>query len=628
MAAMAAINALPDRVTLADEHLVIAARAAYNKISSVEQQALVTEYLQKLVTAENLIKAYKNSQTTDEPVISDTPTDTKNPTKTALIVLCVIEAVEILGVAVLVVVGLYLKRKKKLREALLLHGERKTVTVKRVKAEETKTEETEEEIAKRLAEYEKRAEEANAKYERNRKIRNIAVSVALLTAILLAVAFVTTKCSKDTSPYGDYENNGYNVSVKYDANGGIFTTNTSTLVDTYNLENLPDGENGTKLLTLIDPSSEYRGNQSYLAAKVGYHLAGWFVEKTEVTDENGNVIGYTYSGKWDFASSKYAISADANYDPQNPVLTLYAAWVPSFTYEFYSVDESGNVTLLGQKSMNPMESTEITLPAYNSTSGLVEIGDFPYLQNNTYSAIYTNEACTEEITSATISHIGTYNSENATVENATMKVYCKLLDGVHVRVDSADKLINNANLSGIYILEGDLDFSGKHWPDVFTEGAFSGKIIGNGHTIKNVTVNQTNNSTTVFGLFGQISEGAAIENVTFDNITVNVKAGSRLNEPKIGIIAGVIADGTMNSVKLRNSSIVVYTKKIASGTIVTPEYGLVCAYGSVEGVDFSQNCGVKFSRFDDLESVEQVEYDYAIDFEGRFTLSLKESAGQ
>ena len=628
LAAMAAINALPDRVTLADEALVIAARAAYNKISSVEQQALVTEYLQKLVNAENLIKAYKNSASTDEPEISDTPTDTKNPTKTALIVLSVIEAVEIIGIAAAAAVWFYLKRKKKMREALLLHGERKTVTVKKTKTEEVKREETDEETAKRLAEYEKRAEEANAKYERNRKIKSIIVSVVLLAVVILAVAFVATKCSKDNSPYGEYENNGYTISVKYDANGGIFTTNTSTLMDTYNLENLPDGENGTKLLTLIDPNSEHRGNQAYLAAKVGYHLAGWFVERTEVTDENGNVIGYTYSGKWDFASSKYAINADATYDPANPVLTLYAAWVPSFTYEFYSVDDNGNVTLLGQKNMNPMESTEITLPAYSSASGLVEIGDFPFLQNNTYSAIYTNEACTEEIKSATISHVGTYNAANATVENSTMKIYCKLLDGVHVRVDSADKLINNANLSGIYILEGDLDFSGKHWPDAFTEGSFSGKIIGNGHTIKNVTVNQTNNSTTVFGLFGQIAEGAVIENVTFDNVNVNVKAGSRLNEPKIGIIAGVIADGTMSSVKLQNSSIVVYTKKIASGTIVVPEYGLVCAFGSVEGVDFSKNCGVKFSRFDDLESVEQVEYDYVIDSEGRFTLSLKESAGQ
>jgi hypothetical protein len=205
-----------------------------------------------------------------------------------------------------------------------------------------------------------------------------------------------------------------------------------------------------------------------------------------------------------------------------------------------------------------------------------------------------------------------------------MKIYCQLLDGIHVRVSNADQLIANATLGGVYILEGDLDFNGKHWPAVFTEGSFSGKIIGNGYSIKNVTLEQSNNSTTSFGLFGQISEDAVIENVTFDNITVNVMAGSRLNEPKIGIIAGVLADGVMNSVELMNSQMVVYTKKIASGTIVTPEYGLVCAFGSIDGVEFS-NCKVEFSRFDDPETTEQVEYNCDIDSEGRFKLSLKES---
>ena len=629
MAAIAAINALPDRVTLADEPLVIAARNAYNKISSVEQQALVTEYLQKLVNAENLIKAYKNTGATEEAP-TETPEKEKNPAKVALIILSIIEAIEIIGVASALAVWFYIKRKKAMREKLENRPQRRTVSVKKPeeKTEEKKVE-TEEETAARLKEYEKREAEASEKYEKNRKIKRIVLLSSLLALIIAIIAFMATKCSKDTSPYGDYADNGYTVSIKYDANGGVFTTNTSTLVDTYNLSGLPTTEDGSKILTLIDPNSSLRGNQSYLAAKVDYHLAGWYAERTEVKDAAGNVIGYTYSSKWDFANAKYAISADANYDPETPVLTLYAAWVPSFTYEFYSVDDSGNVTLLGEKNVNPMESSSITLPAYNPSSGLVEIGDFPYLQNNTYSAIYTDEACTDKISTETISHNANFNSATATVENQTMKIYCKLLDGVHVRVDSADKLINNANLGGIYILEGDLDFSGKHWPDAFTEGSFTGKIIGNGYSIKNVTLNQTNNSTTTYGLFGQISEGAAIENVTFDNITLNVKAGSRLNEPKIGIIAGVIADGTMKSVKLKNSNIVVYTKEIASGTIVLPEYGLVCAYGSVEGVTFSlDNCGVKFSSFNDPESTKQVEYDYVIDSEGRFTLSLKESAGQ
>ena len=39
-------------------------------------------------------------------------------------------------------------------------------------------------------------------------------------------------------------------------------------------------------------------------------------------------------------------------------------------------------------------------------------------------------------------------------------------------------------------------------------------------------------------------------------------------------------------------------------------------------------CNVEFSRFGDSDTVEQVEYEYVIDSEGCFKLSLKESAGQ
>ncbi len=64
LAAIAAINAIPDRVTYADKALVEAARAAYSKIATIQQQALVTNY-SALVTAEQRIIALTP---TDEPV--------------------------------------------------------------------------------------------------------------------------------------------------------------------------------------------------------------------------------------------------------------------------------------------------------------------------------------------------------------------------------------------------------------------------------------------------------------------------------------------------------------------------------------------------------------------------------
>jgi len=56
LAAIAAINAIPERVTYEHKAIVEAARAAYNKIATTEQKALVTNY-DKLVTAEQRIIA-------------------------------------------------------------------------------------------------------------------------------------------------------------------------------------------------------------------------------------------------------------------------------------------------------------------------------------------------------------------------------------------------------------------------------------------------------------------------------------------------------------------------------------------------------------------------------------------
>lgn len=65
LAAIAAINALPERVTYADKALVAAARAAYAKIATTEQQALVTNYA-ALISAEQRITALTPAEQPDE----------------------------------------------------------------------------------------------------------------------------------------------------------------------------------------------------------------------------------------------------------------------------------------------------------------------------------------------------------------------------------------------------------------------------------------------------------------------------------------------------------------------------------------------------------------------------------
>ncbi len=66
LAAIAAIDQIPERVTLEHEAVVVAARTAYAKIATVEQQALVGNY-SKLVSAEQKVAALKGEQGTKDP---------------------------------------------------------------------------------------------------------------------------------------------------------------------------------------------------------------------------------------------------------------------------------------------------------------------------------------------------------------------------------------------------------------------------------------------------------------------------------------------------------------------------------------------------------------------------------
>ena len=71
LAAIAAINAIPERVTYEHKSIVEAARAAYNKIATKEQQALVTNY-DVLVSAEQRITALTPAPE-EPPVVEEEP---------------------------------------------------------------------------------------------------------------------------------------------------------------------------------------------------------------------------------------------------------------------------------------------------------------------------------------------------------------------------------------------------------------------------------------------------------------------------------------------------------------------------------------------------------------------------
>ena len=125
LAAIAAINAIPENLKLADKALVEAARAAYDKIASLTQKSLVTNY-DKLLQAEQKIKNLEfvqGGESTPDASDPDNIDDAGNAwldnvdTNTVIIILAIVAGAAVLiGVAAVVlaiVLAILLKASKK-----------------------------------------------------------------------------------------------------------------------------------------------------------------------------------------------------------------------------------------------------------------------------------------------------------------------------------------------------------------------------------------------------------------------------------------------------------------------------------------------------------------------------------
>ena len=134
------------------------------------------------------------------------------------------------------------------------------------------------------------------------------IKVLLLTLLTLGTLALVTGCGSEQTPYQVNDSENYNVSVKFDANGGTFTTNTSVIVDSFNISDMTANGSGNVELALITPDNELRKTDAFTAVKSGYFLAGWYAERTETgKDADGNAI-YSYGKKWDFENDVLEVS--------------------------------------------------------------------------------------------------------------------------------------------------------------------------------------------------------------------------------------------------------------------------------------------------------------------------------
>ena len=63
-----------------------------------------------------------------------------------------------------------------------------------------------------------------------------------------------------------------------------------------------------------------------------------------------------YGSKWDFEKDTLSVAANKAYSASEPVLTLYAAWVPMFEIEFYDLSTGA---YMESYTFNPATEGEI-----------------------------------------------------------------------------------------------------------------------------------------------------------------------------------------------------------------------------------------------------------------------------
>lgn len=147
-----------------------------------------------------------------------------------------------------------------------------------------------------------------------------------------------------------------------------------------------------------------------------------------------------------------------------------------------------------------------------------------------------------------------------------------------IEIDSAEKLAAiNGNLSGHYVLTADIDLAGAEWTPIgsFIPGggeegeepdmtaAFTGTFDGNGHTIRNLTVNMP--EAWAVGLFGCIAN-AEIGNFTLENAAAD---GMMMTAD----VAGYTYCSTISNIKLVNGRV----------TAHYAEMGAEGMYGGIAG---------------------------------------------
>ena len=592
LSAIEIIKGLPTNtkeITINHKPMVEAARAAYNKIMTDEQRSLVPgDVLVILTNAEKRIS--------DIEYLLSEKTDTTTPAETEEVSLELILNIVIGSIFIIVVIGfivvmiIFIKLikmnpdllKKKEKEAAPLDPEEEKARLEEIARYVAASRPTPApKTPKKPINKAPNIDELIKKHRESNKKLSLPVIISIIAAVVIVIAgLIWAFTAGNNSYYSQLGKDGYNVRITFDSNGGTFKGSTSSLIDLYNPDEV-DGD-GIKLLA---PDDTKRGKDNTLTlTKAGHFLAGWYTER-ELIDPNDPNSGYTYSGKWDFENDRLTIDPSKDYSADESTLTLYAAWVPYYTYEIYAKGENGETELI-----TSVDAINLTIPEWNEGDVTLNMDNFPVREGYTLSEVYYDEAMTDKV-EGTLNAAGDkkyisgqWDEATATLITPTIKLYTTWQEGERYRIYSVNDFIKNANAEGYYELHCDLDFEGLEWPSAFTNDKFTGKIFGNGHTISNVSVESTSRSRINNGIFSSLDGSAYIENLNFKNITHTINLMSVAPGASYGLLAGSVSSGaSFNNVTVEGRIII---GDDCEGLAGNSDYsiGIIAGNGNVSGI--------------------------------------------
>ncbi len=629
--AIAALKGLPqdaNTIKLSDKALIESVRAAFDRIAGDEQRGLVPDTLVALLkSCEQMISDLEylasgdKTETPEEPEVED-----NNELSTVLIVLIVV--VIILAIAVIALTVFFILFVRKITKYGLpsknngnSDGSGSTggqfimespddddgIDIEDDPVEETVEEEadtSEEEHTRRVISKPVDYDDITVGYLPSKssvlKKRLIIGASAFLASALVITGVVIAIVNANKGYYSDYDDQGYTVSVTFDSAGGTFKGSDSSIVDLYKPEMI--GEEGIKLLAPDD--SRRDKNNVMTLTKPGYFLAGWYKERTPI-DANDPDKGYTYSGKWDFSKDRLYLEDGKKYSADESALTLYAAWVPYYSFEIYTKGEDGQNVLLTTAS-----ALELTIPEWKDGKVTLNMGNFPEREGYTLDEVFYLDTMekVEPLSDASGSKkyiTGEWDSVTATSKTPTIKLFTTWQEGKVYRIYSVDDLIKNADINGYYEIYDNLNFSGEMWPAVFTNSTFNGKFVGKTgyYSVSNVNITATSINRNI-GLFAELGENASIESLEFKNIKLTVDLMSAKNDSSnIGLFAGSVKEGaSFDNVKISGSMIftdncsslvgkdgIVIKKVVASGEYDGITVGTITASKAEDSEDTSFN---------------------------------------